>query len=100
MAGTPTRDRGCSATGYGSGHYATEAEANAVRASSRRRSSTRRSVYTGQDGDATTGPWVVHALTVDFRAFTRDGDGVARRDARRASHDHHRSRRTPARSPR
>lgn len=51
------------------GRFATEAEATAVSsrlAAARFKPSV---LYTGQDGDATTGPWAVHTLTVDFRAF-------------------------------
>ncbi|MDN3355714.1 phosphodiester glycosidase family protein [Actinomadura sp. DC4] len=51
------------------GHYATEAEATAE-AARLTAAGFRPSVsFTGQDGEATTGPWAIHALTVDFRAF-------------------------------
>src|SRR3569833_3765229 len=47
------------------GHYATEAEATAT-ATRLTTAGFKPSVsYTGQDGDATTGPWAVHVLTVD-----------------------------------
>ncbi|MFB9838659.1 phosphodiester glycosidase family protein, partial [Actinoallomurus acaciae] len=52
------------------GRYATEAEATAVSARLADASFKPSVVYTGQDGDPTTGPWAIHELTVDFRAFT------------------------------
>lgn len=51
------------------GHYATEAEATAAAAQLTAAKFKPSVSYTGQDGDATTGPWSIHALTVDFHAF-------------------------------
>lgn len=52
------------------GSLATEAEANALSARLKAAKFIPSVVFTGQDGDATTGPWVVRALTVDFQSFT------------------------------
>jgi hypothetical protein len=51
------------------GHYATEAEAAAAAARLTAARFKPSVVYTGQDGEPTTGPWAIHTLTVDFRAF-------------------------------
>ena len=51
------------------GHYATEAEATAAAARLTAAGFKPSVSYTGQDGDATTGPWSIHELAVDFRAF-------------------------------
>jgi hypothetical protein len=51
------------------GRFTTEADATAVSAKLTTAKFKPSVVYTGQDGDATTGPWVIHALTIDFHAF-------------------------------
>lgn len=51
------------------GRFSTEDAANAVSAQLAAEKFKPSVVYTGQDGDATAGPWVVRALTVDFHAF-------------------------------
>jgi len=48
------------------GRFGSEAEANALRAELTDLGYTGlRTVYTGEDGGRTTGPWVVHVLRVD-----------------------------------
>jgi hypothetical protein len=51
------------------GRFGTEAEATAVAAQLTAAKFKPSVVYTGQDGDATTGPWAIRALTIDFHAF-------------------------------
>lgn len=51
------------------GRFTTEADATALAAQLTAAKFKPSVVYTGQDGDATTGPWVIHTLTIDFRAF-------------------------------
>lgn len=51
------------------GHYATDTEANTASAQLAAAKFKPSVVYTGQDGDPTTGPWAIRALTIDFRRF-------------------------------
>src|ERR687893_801778 len=54
------------------GRFATRAEADARAAELRAAGLTvRGSVFTAEDGERTTGPWVVHVLAVDRRAYRR-----------------------------
>ncbi|MCO5998017.1 phosphodiester glycosidase family protein [Actinoallomurus rhizosphaericola] len=51
------------------GRYATQDAANAAAKKLKAANFKPSVVYTGFDGDSTTGPWVVRALTVDFHRF-------------------------------
>jgi hypothetical protein len=52
------------------GSFATQAEADALRAELTSRGYTGlRTVYTGEDGGKTSGPWVIHVLKVDSELF-------------------------------
>ena len=52
------------------GRFTAEADATALSAKLTAAKFKPSVVYTGQDGDATTGPWAIRALTIDFHAFT------------------------------
>jgi hypothetical protein len=75
------------------GHFATEAEATALSSRLSAEDFKPSVVYTGQDGDPTTGPWAIHALTIDFRAFkgtvaeTHDATLAGRRTTTRIAQD-------------
>src|SRR3569833_1184642 len=51
------------------GHYAAEGEAPSAATRLAGAGFKPSVVFTGQDGDRTTGPWAINALTVDFRSF-------------------------------
>ena len=61
-----------------SGRFATEAEADARAAELGAAGFTvRGSVFTGEDGERTSGPWVVHVLKISRRAYGRVAPGLA-----------------------
>ncbi len=75
------------------GRFASLDEASAVSAKIKAAAFTPSVVYTGQDGDDTTGPWVVRALAVDFHAFhgsvaeTHDASLAGRRTTTQIAND-------------
>jgi hypothetical protein len=72
------RRRGPLAYRVHSGRFATKAEAD-VRAAELRAAgfTVRGSVFTAEDGERTSGPWVVHVLKIDRRAYGRVAPALA-----------------------